>query len=318
MYHALLLENLLDLINVSLASEHPLPERIAGGLHDTAARMLGAIDVWTHRDGDIALFADSAFDIAQPPAELHRYAAALGIAPSPPARAGVLDDGGYVRLDTGDWTLIASVDGPRPAHQPGHAHCDALAFELTFGAERVVTDTGVYEYVPGARRHTARATHSHATLEIAGAEQAEIWAPHRIGGRPKVELRSVEPGHGFEASCASWSTPGRLHVRRVEMSADAVSVIDRVESKGEGAAVRSSWPIAPEVEVDLDEAAATAVLQLASGNRLRLSLPQALAWRIEDGAYYPEFGKDVTRKVLVGEGRAAGALVSRLAVEAAG
>jgi uncharacterized heparinase superfamily protein len=34
-----------------------------------------------------------------------------------------------------------------PSYQPGHAHCDALSFELCIGRERVVTDTGVTEYV---------------------------------------------------------------------------------------------------------------------------------------------------------------------------
>ncbi len=308
MYHALLLENVLDLVNVGRATTSAPPASLMATLEDAAARMLGALDVWTHRDGEIALFADSAFRVAQPPAELRRYAAELGIAPRAPARPGVLGEGGYVRLDAGEWTCLASVAGPSPPHQPGHAHCDALAVELALGAERVVTDTGVYEYVPGERRHRARATRSHATLEVGGAEQAEIWAPHRIGGRPNVELRSVEPGHGFEASCAGWSTPGLVHVRHVAVESSVVTVLDRVESGSGAAPVCATWPLAPDVGVDLDAASAHATLSLASGAHVRVSLPAALTWRVEQGPYYPEFGLEVMRPMLVGEGGAEGEL----------
>ncbi len=308
MYHALLLENVLDLVHVHRLSAHALPDSLAHALVEAASRMLGALDVWTHRDGEIALFSDSAFGIAQPPAELHRYASDLGLSTSPQARPGVLEQGGYVRLDAGGWTAIVSVAGPSPPHQPGHAHCDALALELALGSERVVTDTGVYEYVAGERRQTARATRSHATLEVEGHEQAEIWAPHRIGGRPKVSLDAVTPNHRCEARCAGWATPGLAHVRHVDVESEVVAVIARVEGGAKPARVRAAWPLAPGIDVELDAAAAHALLTLQSGARVRVALPTALAWRVEAAPYYPEFGRDEARPVLVGEGEAEGEL----------
>jgi len=310
MYHALLLENVLDLLNVLSGSRAAIRSSLLDVLEETASRMLGALDVWTHRDGEIALFADSAFGVAQTPAELHRYARALGLESHPFVRAGVLEDGGYVRLDAGAWTCITSVAGPSPPHQPGHAHCDALACEIALGTERLVTDTGVYEYVPGERRQLARATRSHATLEIAGVDQAEIWAAHRIGGRPKVSLREVDPGVRFEASCAGWATRGLVHVRRCEASALGLTITDRVESTAGGAAVRACWPIAPEVGVDLDAATGRVVLDLPSGVRVRVELPVELEWRVERGLYFPEFGCEQRRGVLVGEGTVDGELTT--------
>jgi uncharacterized heparinase superfamily protein len=149
MYHALLLENLLDLVNVAGSAPGRLSERVMSALRVKASRMLGALRVLTHPDGEIALFGDSAFGIAQPPANLERYAAQLGVEATGPARAGVLEASGYVRLAAEPFTVIASVAGPMPAYQPGHSHCDALSFELSVGRDRVVTDTGVAEYVPG-------------------------------------------------------------------------------------------------------------------------------------------------------------------------
>ena len=173
----------------------------------------GALATLCHPDGEIALFADSAFGMAQHPGRLLDYANALAISTDDSVDAAVLPQSGYVRLSHDLFTLIGSVAGPSPPHQPGHAHCDALAFELSCGDDRVVTDTGVCEYVPGERRRIARATASHATIEVGGAEQAEIWAPHRIGGRPDVQLEAVEPGIRAVASCRSWSTPDTLHRR---------------------------------------------------------------------------------------------------------
>lgn len=186
MYHALLLEALLDLDNVCRAvpARTPASEGLEAGLARVVPQMLDALEQLSHGDGRIALFADSAFDIAAEPSALRDYAARLGLAPRAAAARGsaCLPDTGYVRLASRGWLLLASVAGPAPAHQPGHAHCDALAFELSLGGRRLVTDTGVFEYVPGARRTHARATASHATVQIDDEEQAELWAAHRVGG----------------------------------------------------------------------------------------------------------------------------------------
>jgi hypothetical protein len=193
--------------------------------------MLVALAVWTHRDGRIALFADSGFDVSAEPEDLVDYAQRLGVGRPDlvePAFA-LLPQSGYLRLSAGSVDLIASVAGPSPGHQPGHAHCDALAFELSIEGMRLVTDTGVYEYQLGARRDRARATASHATLEIDGQEQAEIWAAHRIGGRPDVALSAWDESGSAEATCRGWSRGAALHRRLFRVSQSQVEIVDSVE-----------------------------------------------------------------------------------------
>ena len=58
---------------------------------------------------------------------------------------------------------------------------------------------------------------SHSTVEVGGQEQAEIWAAHRVGGRPLVRFVDFQPGTAFEASCQGWSTPDVAHHRRFEL-----------------------------------------------------------------------------------------------------
>lgn len=297
MYHACLLENVLDGVNLVRAKPERASDALADALCDAAARMLGALSVVTHPDGEIALFADSAFGIAHRPARLADYAARLGITARPPLREGILDCGGYVRLARGPFVLLASTAGPRPTYQPGHAHCDALAFELSVGDQRVVTDTGVFEYIPGPLRDLSRATRSHATLEVGGREQAEVWAAHRIGGRPLVALDEAVPGERAAAHCAGWATPDTRHCRVWELADDAVIVTDRLE--GRARAARLTLPLAPGIEARIDGSCAR--LRVPGGGWLRVELAGGPALRAERAPYFPEFGRRIERAVLVAE-----------------
>jgi uncharacterized heparinase superfamily protein len=297
MYHSLLLEHLLDLVNLAESAPARLSEQLLSLLRAKAGQMIGALQVWTHPDGEIALFGDSAFGIAQTPRGLEHYAAGLGVEAAGPARTGVLNAAGYVRLAAEPFTLIASVAGPMPAYQPGHAHCDALAFELSVGADRVVADTGVAEYIPGELRNASRTTSAHATLQIGDEEQAEIWAAHRIGGRPSVELISVDPGRRAEAICAGWATPRVLHRRVFEVDEASVAIHDQLT--GPAAAVRLHLPLAPGLVPHLD--GWRAVIHLPRGPQLRIELPQGLRWRVTRIPYFPEFGRTIERHALLGE-----------------
>jgi uncharacterized heparinase superfamily protein len=304
MYHALLLENVLDLVNADASAAGRLPAALSAQLRETAGRMLGALAVVTHPDGEIALLGDSAFGIAHPPARLAAYAAALGVAPTAPHPRGALADAGIARLEAGALVCIVTASRPWPEHQPGHAHCDALSFELSVRGERVVTDTGVTEYIPGTRRDLSRATRSHATVEVGGREQAECWAAHRIGSRPDVALVRVEPGCAAEAVCAGWATPEVLHRRRFELAEGGgeLTIADSFDAVAPRA--RAFLPLAPGLEPALagGPASPVATIPLRAGGALRIALPATLAWRVARAPYYPEFGREQERAVLLGEG----------------
>ncbi len=302
MYHCLLLEQVLDLLNLARIAPERTPAGLAGDLEEAAGRMCGALDVWTHPDGEIALFADSGFDIASAPGRLVDYATALGIPVQGPECPDHLDRGGYVRLADHRWHLIASVGGPGPDHQPGHAHCDALAFELSLCGRRIVTDPGVFEYVSGPDRDLARATRSHATLEVGGREQAEIWAAHRVGGRPIVRFVDFEPGTAFEAACHGWSTLDVAHYRRFELADGGLHIHDRIE--GPRTAVRFALPLAPGLAARLTgDPGVVRQLHVALGDaELQVDLPggTAVDWHLEPSDYFPSFGRRERRWCLVG------------------
>ena len=311
MYHAALLEQVLDVLHVAQATGRA-SDVLRDALADAASRMLGALRLYTHPDGEIALFADSAFGFANPLEVLEAYGQALGVAPRGPQPQGLLADAGYVRLEAGPFVLIASVAGVAPAYQPGHAHADALSFELSVGRDRVVTDTGVCEYVPGPRRDQSRATRCHATLELDGRDQSELWAAHRVGGRAEVRLVSAAPPHRAEATCRSWFARDAVHRRSFEAYVDGVEIRDVVE--GPPRAVRSTLPLSPGLEPLLDGSVAR--LRTPGGHSLVVELPGSLAWSVERLPYMPEFGRCEERAALVGTGRPQGPMTLRIRSDA--
>ncbi len=300
MYHAVLFETVLDLLQIARARPERAPAALTGQLEEKARAMAAALRFFTLPDGRISLLADSAFGFSAEPDALLDHAARLGVAGAPEAPTGVLADAGYVRLAAGEFVLIASVAGPGPSFQPGHAHADALAFELAAGAERLVTDTGVCEYVPGPLREASRATRSHATIEVGERDQAELWSSFRIGGRPEVGLVGCDGSREARAWCTGWATPRTRHERRFRLDPEGLTIDDRVEGPPES--LRHTLPVAPGVEVALDDRRAR--LRTPSGACFVVELPEGLRWGCEDGPYLPEFGRSETRRMLVGRGRA--------------
>ena len=79
MYHAIFLEDVLDLVNAAGHWPGRVPEQQVAQWRDAAARMLDWLAGMTHPDGEIALFNDAAFGVAPTLAELRSYAQRLGI-----------------------------------------------------------------------------------------------------------------------------------------------------------------------------------------------------------------------------------------------
>jgi uncharacterized heparinase superfamily protein len=146
-----------------------------------------------HPGGEIPLFSDSVLGAGCPPAKLVSVAEAHDqeeVKSEFPVT--VFPDTGYGVIRNPDTrsTLIFDCGPLGPEYQPGHSHCDVLSYELSLQGQRVVVDTGLSTYEPGAERSYERSTAAHNTVRIDGEEQAEIWASFRVGRRPRVgEIR---------------------------------------------------------------------------------------------------------------------------------
>lgn len=305
MYHAIVLEDVLDLINLSCSYPGVMPESLSETLRAVAGKMLRWASLMIHPDGEIPFFNDTAFGIAASFADLSRYAERLGVGAHGSGYGGLtcLQPSGYIRLAQGPVNLIFDVGPVGPDYLPGHAHADTLSFELCYGGQRVLCNSGTSQYGRGKTRLWERSTAAHNTVEIDGENSSEVWDSFRVARRAyPVGLSWSEEAEPLRASCGHDGYArlhGRpMHRRTVEVAGNRVRWTDEVEGAGEHRAV-GRIPLHPDVMARrLGEAQWQ--LNFPSGERLVLAVETAgVVLDEERGRYSPEFGLTLERTVLV-------------------
>jgi uncharacterized heparinase superfamily protein len=278
MYHALILEDLLDLINLASVFPRVLDESTREHWSMTASRMLGWLSSLCHPDGQISFFNDAAFGVAPDPADLFAYASRLGIAPN----SCQLSDSGYIRLEHPDATVLFDAAPIGPDYQPGHAHSDTLSFELSIRGRRVLVNSGTATYENCTARHLQRGTAAHNTVRIDRQNQSETWSAFRVARRARPS--NVTTDHN---SYAQGAHTGYLrlkdpvwHFRRLDLLPDALVVTDRMEGSGMHE-IEIFFHLHPDAEVSID-------------------LDQQLSGAVEESAWFPEFNLSIPSKTIIG------------------
>lgn len=299
MYHAQVLVGCLDVLNV-LPAEHDLCPLVRETVHEMGQFLRGLV----HPDGDISLFNDAAFDGAPNPGSIAEYAGEVGglsfnECDSDPRMERYSETGYYVyRADHLMLVLDAGAIGPD--HQPGHAHADIFSYELSIGNRRLITDSGVYEYRPGALRTYCRSTRAHNTVEVDGIDQAEVWDSFRVGRRfPPVveEVADSEQGFRFSGRFEGYSNlVGDEIVHRRMISCNRTGNELRVEDRIDGEGLHdviSRIHLHPDVEVRRR----SADVNLQRGN-VNVELRSSTEIEVRSGWYCPRFGVRRRRSVL--------------------
>lgn len=291
MYHALALEDLLDLLNISRAypvSQHPLFER----LPETIGKMRHWLIAMTHPDGEISFFNDAAIGIAPSPNQLEAYALRMGQPPYPGLSQGLirLADSGYLAVRQAEAVALLDVAPVGPDYLPGHAHADTLSFELSLFGQRVLVNSGTSRYGNGEERLWQRGTAAHNTVTLDGKDSSEVWGGFRVARRARpFGLNIVQNVEGPQISCAHdgyLHLPGKpTHRREWRFSGNSLEIVDSIEGGFKSAV--SHWHFHPTVTVKLEGQLATA--QFSNGKTLRIHIEGAQAQLVES-LYFPEFG----------------------------
>jgi uncharacterized heparinase superfamily protein len=258
MYHAIFLEDVLDLLNLTRWKPATFTRALGETLAETSAAMLAWLDGMTHPDGEIALFNDAAIGIAPSLAELAAYAVRLDVSvPGCERRSGCTltewPDSGYIRMACGAATLLADIGPVGPDYLPAHAHADTLSFELSLGVERVVVNGGTSRYGSGAERNFERSTAAHSTVEVAGQDSSEVWGGFRVARRARpFDRRTAGGGASVELSCSHDGyrrLAGRpIHRRDWRLVPGGLSVSDTVLPDRHSAVAR--FILHPEIRVE--------------------------------------------------------------------
>lgn len=244
MYHAIVLEDILDLLQASGTFPGVMPPVVIDQLQATASRMLRWLRVMTHPDGDIAFFNDAACGIAAPHAALDAYARTQGVAvdDAPLGRVEWLRESGYVRLSGARAVVWCDVAPVGPDYQPGHAHADTLSFELSIDGRRVVVNGGTSTYDPGPERSRQRGTRAHSTVEVDGRNSSDVWGGFRVGRRARpgdVRVTESDSDISVEASHDGYRHRGGvIHHRAWRLSGEQLIVIDSLSGRWQQAVAR--------------------------------------------------------------------------------
>ncbi len=318
MYHAIILEDLLDGVNV-LRAYDPADDALTRSLEAKASAMLGFLADILHPDGELPFFNDTALSIAPSPSELISYAGRLGISVAPPASDPLVakPDFGLWVLRGGGSQMIIDAGPIGPDYLPGHAHCDTLSYELSVDGKRAIVNSGTFAY-SGPERHAFRATAAHNTVRIDGLEQHEIWAAFRVArrGYPIDVAAQVTPGsiRWSAAHTGYRRLPGKpLHRRSVTYGNRSWQIEDRIEGTGSHRA-ESFIHLHPDAvmgSVERDSVTfrignATMTIQAMGDD----------SFTLEEGSYSREFGHKAKCNVLIAkrEGALPLAFVHRIGI----
>lgn len=294
MYHALALEDMLDLCNIGALYINDLDNSARRQLDAWRAHlplMSAWLEAMSHPDGEISFFNDAAFGIAPSSQQLVDYAGRLGI--SRHQRNGQvvhLQHSGYVRVEVNDAVLLIDVAPVGPDYLPGHAHADTLSFELSLGCRRTIVNGGTSRYGCGPLREAERATAAHSTVEINGENSSEVWAGFRVARRARpfdVSIRRDGDAVVVEAAHDGYKRlPGRpVHRRRWRLRQGSLDVHDFVEGRFTSAVAR--YHLHPDIQI----LACEQNVGEAHFDRLHIHWVSSTGGvRIAPGQWHPRFG----------------------------
>lgn len=302
MYHSIILEDLLDIVNVCRVYNHPVPDL----LYEVVPKMLVWIGVMCHPDGEIPFFNDAAMGIAIRPTGLFEYAARLGFSYEDLSDSTCyLEKSGYVKLtyNTAKAVLFFDMAPIGPDYLPGHAHADTLSVELSIFGRRVLVNSGTSVYGVSKERHQQRSTALHNTVCIDGENSSEVWSGFRVARRAKVYGISLN----FEEkiAVAMHDGYGRLrgkpmHRRQVRLENGALLVEDTITGRGRHE-IEIIWHLHP----DIDCAESDGGLRLRRSNGGAVNFADMIIEgidnvKVEDCFWYPEFGVSISNKRIIG------------------
>ena len=293
MYHALILEDFLDLTNVLRAYAQPEPlawSKTIGSMRHWLAAM-------THPDGGIAFFNDAAFGVAPSYEELEDYADRLGFGYAPSQTVGCvhLVDSGYVRVSTGDSVAILDCGKIGPDHLPAHAHADSLSFELSLFGSRVFVNSGTSEYGSSNERLRQRGTAAHNTVVVDSTNSSDVWAGFRVARRArpgKVIVRRESDAIIVSCSHDGYRrlADGVRHLRLWRLTPQALSIDDTVNGRFRRA--EAIFRLHPSVSIQ-DDSDGKFALVLGDSRRVVLQFIGAISASCKRTTWHPEFGVQV-------------------------
>jgi uncharacterized heparinase superfamily protein len=293
MYHAIILEDMLDLVNLQQAYNQSSPPEWSSIIH----KMRLWLVTMCHPNGEITFFNDAAIGISASLLDIEEYALRLHLEPLQEFGDPVvnLPESGYVRVELGDVVTFMDIAPIGPNYLPGHAHADTLSFELSIGVHRVFVNSGTSVYGLGPERLRQRGTAAHNTVLIDDHDSSEVWSGFRVGRRAKLKEAVIESvSNGNVRVCGAHDgyrhLPGSPKHRRIwDVNSKKISITDEVTGEGVHK-IEIIFHIHPDLSVISESETSVLITDTKELTLCSLAIEGPGYLEISSSTYHPEFG----------------------------
>ncbi|MFT5816370.1 MAG: putative heparinase superfamily protein, partial [Psychroserpens sp.] len=307
MYHAIMLTDLLDLINLFNVFPSRVSYSVVELTKQTIIKMFGWLHIMSLGDDKVSFFNDSTFGIAPENNILRTYASKLGFTvnqleiPEEKLIIHNLQNSGYVSVKTLNMSLIADLAPVGPSYIPGHAHADSLSFELSLGKSRIFVNSGTSLYGMSEERLRQRGTSAHNTLVLNDHNSSEVWSGFRVARRANIGNRVVgkvsnEQTVEFSAAHNGYKKQGIncIHHRTWKVTSTGCEVNDAIQ--GEFSSAVGALHLHPDIKVSFADSSKCIIH--SSDHEIELELIGA-DLSIIDSTWHPGFGIVMASKKLI-------------------
>ena len=175
----------------------------------------------------VPLFNDGGNNVSKSLEALVKTAEELGYKP---VFKGCLKSSGFYifqkNVEGKKWKLVVDAGQPGPKYIPGHAHCDAMSFELFCDGKPVVVNCGTYAY-QCKERAFFRSTAAHNTVMVEGTEQSQCWGAFRLAKRSEVRIIDANDHYIYMEMT---DQNGEIIKRQITFS-DNLKITDKTDGK---------------------------------------------------------------------------------------
>jgi uncharacterized heparinase superfamily protein len=243
MYHIIIIEDLIDIINIHKLFNKKFNPFISQNLN----RMMKWYKDILHVDYQIPFFNDSCLDNTasyDQIIKLYREIDTNNEEIKTSDTVKLSDASGYFIYKKKDISFIMNVGEIKKKQQPGHSHADLNSFELAVHGIRVFVNTGISTYENNYRRKFERSTKAHNTLEINNRNSSDVWASFRVGKKAKIKYRnlSYNENSDCEIECSHNGYTSLfnniIHTRKCTIMKKKLIIEDSVNKKCKNAIVR--------------------------------------------------------------------------------
>jgi len=308
MYHVQTLTRYLTVVDLLERTGRPVPPELRR-VTRAGARYLAALEP---PDGRLPLLNDAAFGMTLSLRACLAYADAVTREPVPDGgQTGLVSassDGtgpnGYYWLGSGADRLLVDGGAIGPPHLPAHSHNDHFAVLWWVDGQRVLSDTGVYEYLPTDERRYTRSVAAHNTVQYGDLEPISTGGSYFFGRRidPTVRFDRADGVTYFDGRYGRLANGGPQYRHRRQLFAgdEWWLVWDRVRADDPDR-VRSRLHFDPAVNLERSRTRGDR-LDVRVADRSGDGAPLAACYPLavtgvsrQESRYFPEFGRSESR-----------------------